>query len=111
MLLCGALTTITPRRVAASHVDVVEADAGAADHHQLGACLQHLGGDLRGGADDERVRALHRLEQAGQIELDLHFVPGRAQPVEATFGDLFGDQDACHCVHRYRTATRDRKCD
>ena len=33
---CGALTTITPRLVAAADVDVVEADAGPADDDEVG---------------------------------------------------------------------------
>ena len=36
MLLCGALTTITPRRRGRLDVDVVEADAGPADDEQVG---------------------------------------------------------------------------
>lgn len=34
--------------------------------------------------------------QAGQVELDVDGVPGGAQTVEPTLGDLFGDQDPCH---------------
>jgi hypothetical protein len=41
------------------------------------------------GADDV-------LQQLGQIELDVDLVTRRAQTVEASLGDLFGDQDACH---------------
>ena len=35
-LLCGAFTTMMPRFVAAVHVDVVDADAGAPDDLQVG---------------------------------------------------------------------------
>ena len=59
----GALTTMTPRSVAAVDVDVVEADAGPADHRADVAGRQHVGGDLGGGADDQRLRARDRLEQ------------------------------------------------
>ena len=37
------------------HVDVVEADAGPAHHHQVGAGREHLGGDRGGRADDQGV--------------------------------------------------------
>ena len=55
MLEVGAFTTMTPRAVAAGHVDVVEADAGPADHHEVGPGGQDLGGHLGGRADDEGV--------------------------------------------------------
>ena len=44
-------------------VDVVEADAGPADDDEVGAGGEHLGGDVGGGADDQGVGALDRLEQ------------------------------------------------
>ena len=82
-------------------VDVVEADAGPADDHQVAAGLEHLGGDLRGGADDQRVGAHDVGEQLRQVELDVDLVACGAESVEAALGDLFGDEDACHRVHRY----------
>ena len=45
MLLCGALTTITPRARRGVDVDVVESDPGPADHHQLVGRGEHLVGD------------------------------------------------------------------
>ncbi len=45
MLLCGALTTITPRARRGVDVDVVESDPGPADHHQLVGGGEHLVGD------------------------------------------------------------------
>jgi hypothetical protein len=42
------------------------------------------------------MRALHDIEKPGEIQLHIHFVSGRAQPVKATFGDLFRNEDACH---------------
>ena len=63
MLLCGALTTITPRRRGGLDVDVVEADAGAADDEQVGAGGEHLVGDRRRRADDQGVGAGDGLEQ------------------------------------------------
>ena len=44
-------------------VDVVEPDAGPPHHDEVGAGLEHLGGDLRGRPHDQRVRAPHRAEQ------------------------------------------------
>ena len=35
-------------------------------------------------------------EQLRQVELHVDLVPGCAQAVEASVGDLFGDQDARH---------------
>ena len=66
---------------------------------QLGAGLEHLGGDLRGRADD-RARARRRTWSSSlrQVELDVDLVAGGAEPIEAAVGDLFGDQDACHRV-------------
>ena len=98
MLLCGALTTITPRLVAAVDVDVVEADAGAADHHQVGSGGQHLVGHVGRRADDQRVGARDHLEQfvGGQVEAGVDVVAGGTEAVEASVGDFFGDQDASH---------------
>lgn len=68
----------------------------AADHQQFAAGLEHLAGDLRGAANDEGMRASHGGEQLGEVELNDHFVAGRTEPIKATFGDLFRDEDACH---------------
>ena len=54
---CGAFTTITPRRVAASTSTLSSADAGPADDDEVVAGLEHLGGDLGRAADHERRRA------------------------------------------------------
>jgi hypothetical protein len=42
------------------------------------------------------MRADDVLQQLGQVELHIDLVTRRAQTVEASLGDLFGDQDACH---------------
>ena len=44
-------------------VDVVETDAGPADNDQIASRLEHLGGHLGRGADDESVRRPDRLDQ------------------------------------------------
>ena len=83
-------------------IDVVEPDAGATDDEQLVGVLQNLGGDLRRGSNDEALRTDDVVEQRIQIELDIDLVAGSAQTVEPAFGDFFGDEDSCHCTHRYR---------
>ena len=94
----GALTTITPRRVAAVDVDVVEADPGPAHDHQVGTRLQDLGRDLGLGADDEGGRALHRHLQLGrrEPEADVDLVPRLPQAGQAALGDGFADEDSGH---------------
>ena len=54
-------------------VDVVEPDAGPAHHLERGAGLEHLGGHLGGGADDQGLRADdgHRAAPRGSA------LPGR----------------------------------
>jgi hypothetical protein len=44
-------------------VDVVQADAGPADHHEVGPGLQHVGRDRRRRADDQGVGTLDRDQQ------------------------------------------------
>ena len=51
----GVFITITPRAVAAGNVDVVDADAGAADDLQLRRMFEQLGGDLGRRADRKAV--------------------------------------------------------
>ena len=79
-------------------VDVVEADAGPADDHEVGAGGEHLAGHRGGRADDEGVRPRHRAQQllGGQAELHVDVVAGVAQLLQPGLGDLFGDEDACH---------------
>ena len=54
----------------------------------------------------ERMISASRAADVGQqrveIELDVDLVAGGAEPIEAAFGDFFGDEDACHGDHRYR---------
>ena len=52
---CGALTTITPRRVAASTSTLSRPIPARATTFRFVAAVEHLGGDLRGAADDQRV--------------------------------------------------------
>src|SRR5581483_5287200 len=79
-------------------VDVVEADTRPAHDDQIGAGLQHLGRDLGGGPDDQGVGPGDDLEQliGRQFELHVDVVAGVAHGGQAAFGELFGDENACH---------------
>ncbi len=79
-------------------VDVVEADAGPAHHHQVRAGLQHLAGHLGGGADDEGGRPVHDVDQLVGVEPepDIDHVAGVTEPLEPAVGDLLGHEDARH---------------
>ena len=79
-------------------VDVVEADPGPPDDHQIGACRQHCVGDIGGRSDDQRVRPVHRREKfvGRQTELHVDVVAEGTEAIEAPVGDFFGDQDASH---------------
>ena len=59
----GVFITMMPLAVAALHVDVVDADAGAADHLQVGRGGDDLLGGLGGGAHGEAVVVLDDLLQ------------------------------------------------
>ena len=50
------------------NVDVVDADAGAADNSQFGRALEQLGRDLRGGADGETVIVADDLGELVLVE-------------------------------------------
>ena len=79
-------------------VDVVEADASTADNDEIGSSGEHLGRDIGGRADDERMRAhdgLHELLGA-QALLHIDGVSGCPETVEAAVRDGFSDEDPCH---------------
>ncbi len=84
-------------------VDVVEADARAPDHHEIGTGSEHSIGHLGGRPDDQCVCPRNHRQQfvGGQAELHVDVVAEGTEPVEAPFGDLFGDQDASHGPHTY----------
>ncbi len=66
---------------------------GAAQRYERGVWAVDTSAD---GVAIPTLSALHSGEQLGQIHLDHDLVPSRAQPIKATFGDLFCDEDACH---------------
>ncbi len=73
-------------------VDVVDTDAGAADHLQVGRELDQLGGELRRGADHDRVVAVDDLgDRRRLILVDLEL---RAQQLDPRIGDRLPHEDA-----------------
>ena len=72
-------------------VDVVDADAGAADHLQPLGALDQVGGQLRRRADHDRVVAADDLgERRVAVLVD---VEARAQQLDAGGGDRLPDED------------------
>ena len=97
-----------PKRTAREAVESARGPpAGAPDDQQAVGLGEQLGGDLCRRADDQRMRPLDQLRQAVEIELHVDLVAGGDEPVETTFGDRFGDQDAGHGHHRYRRCAVD----
>ena len=94
MLDCGAFTTITPRRVAASTSTLSRPMPARATTFRLVGRLEHCGRYLRGAADDERVvgRDLGREVPGGELGAHVH-LEVLPQQIEARVGELLGDQD------------------
>ena len=85
-------------------IDVVEADPGPADDHQVVGGGEQLLVDHRGRADDQRCRAGDRRQQLVPRQPELHVddVSGGSEALQPALGDLFGDEDAGHGLHAYR---------
>ena len=75
-------------------VDVVDADAGAADHLQVVGALDQLGVELRRRADQDPVVGADALQQllAAPVGAEID-VEALAQHVDAGVGDLLRDED------------------
>ena len=75
-------------------VDVVQADPRARHHLQLWRGGEHLVGDLRGAADDERVvgRDLGREVAPGEVGAHVH-LEVLAEQLQPLLGELLGDED------------------
>jgi hypothetical protein len=71
--------------------------------------LADVGSDLRRRTDDQSLGASNVDQEIVEIELHVDFVAGSTQPVEAAFGDFFGDKDPGHGSHRYRRNPPNRK--
>ena len=98
MLEVGALTTMTPRAVAAATSTLSRPTPARPTTCERGAGLEHLGGHLGGGADDEGLRPDDGAQQllGAQPLLDVDLMAGLGQQVEAALGDLLGYQYSCH---------------
>jgi hypothetical protein len=92
----GVFITITPLAVAAGNVDVVDADAGAADDLQFRGPLEQLGGDLGGGADGQSVIVADDLGELVLVEtrLDVDLDPALLEDGDGGGGKLVGDENA-----------------
>ena len=77
-------------------VDVVDTDARASDHLQLDGAVDELGGQLRRGADDDRVVEADDVRQFA-VEVDVDVEPG-AEQVDAGVGDRLAHQDLHHAT-------------
>ena len=93
------------------HVDVVEPDAGPTDDDEVGTCLEHVRRDLGRGADDEAMRAGHRLPQlVGREAQALFDLVARFPKVgEAARGQLLGHEDPGHRRHAGRNPRTGRR--
>ncbi len=101
---CGAFTTMTPRRVAASTSTLSRPMPARPDDDELVGRLDDLRGDLRGAADHQRRRAPDRVEQlvGREPQTDVDLEAGGAHGLEPAVGELLTDQDASL---RHRTIT------
>ena len=73
-------------------VDVVDADARAADHLQPVGLLDQRRVELRRGADDDRVVVADRL---GEVAVRVHVdVEALAKQLEPRLGDRLADEDS-----------------
>ena len=79
------------------HVHVVDPGAGACDHLELGAGLDHLAGDLGPTADDEGIERGNRLHQLrrGQTQAHVHLDARLGfEQGDGLGDDRVGDEDA-----------------
>ena len=98
MLEVGALTTMTPRAVAAGTSTLSRPDAGPGDHLQARRGGDRLGVDLGGAAHDHRVGLGQRGEQRRPVgAVDVADVEVVGEHVDGGGGEFFGDQyDGSH---------------
>jgi hypothetical protein len=69
------------------HVDVVDADAGAADGLQLRGALEDVGGELGRGADEDAVVLADAVEVVALLDVEVLLEEG-----DAGRADLLGDE-------------------
>ena len=80
------------------NVDIVDADAGAADHFQAFGLLQHLGRDLGRGADRKTVEAVDGLGELvlvlAEIGLEIDLDAAILENLDGGGRQRIGDQNA-----------------
>ena len=112
VLLNGALNTGTPRAPRCPQVDLVGADAEAADCQQFVRALQGFLGQARAAAQAQQVhageragqrRAVQRSGQAGDVD-----VTGAREQVDGAVRHPFQQQDS-HLVKRRRQPVGERR--
>ena len=81
-------------------IDVVEADAGSPDNHEVVRCGEEFCSDLCCGANDERRGARDDRQQllGGLADLNVDVVTGLSEAFKPSVGDFFSDQDASHAT-------------
>ena len=87
-------------------VDVVDPDAGPADHLQPAGALDQVGGQLGRRADDDRVVVADRLREIGvAVDVDVEVL---AEELDARLGDRLADEDPrpLRALARIRPARR-----
>ena len=88
----GAFATTIPRLRCGGDVDVVDPHARAADHLQPLGAVDQVAGQLRRGADHDRVVVADAL---GEIAVRVHVdVEALAEEVDPRLGDRLPDEDA-----------------
>ena len=102
MLEVGALTTMTPRAVAADTSTLSSPTPARATTRSAGAAAERLRVDLGGAAHDDRVRVGERGEQRRPVgAVDMPDIEVVGQHVDRGGSELLGDEhDGCHDLRR-----------
>ena len=100
MLDWGALTTITPRSVAAATSTLSSPIPARPTTTRSVPAASTSAGDRGGRADDQGLGADHGRHQllGGQPELDIDLVAGLGHQVQTGLGQLLGDEHPTHGV-------------
>ena len=106
---CGAFTTMTPRRVAASTSTLSRPIPARPTTTRSVAGLEHLGGrpGSRCGSRARPRPAPRRAARSGESPSRTSTSsPARAHGLEPAVGELLGDEDALHRIEARRTVRR-----
>ena len=107
-----------PARRGCRNVDIVDPDAGAPDHAQIGGAVDQFGGRLGGRADGEPVILADDPGQAvgilAEIGLEIRLDPAIAEDLHGGVGQLVGNQDlghlTCSCCGQTRPGPLPPRC-